>query len=155
MFLCNLKKLKYKHMKKLLFTAILPAFLFSCKPDKQKLINEIYKVENDFAISAKNDGVNAAFLKFADENAVILRSDIILKGKPEIKKYMDSSKATDVKLEWKPDFVEVSLSGDLAYTYGKYTFSGKNSSGEIISDSGIFHTVWKKQKDGTWKFVWD
>ncbi|MCB9249994.1 MAG: hypothetical protein H6613_16335 [Ignavibacteriales bacterium] len=36
--------------------------------------------------------------------------------------------------------------GDLAYTYGHYTFSATNPTGENISAKGIFHTVWKKTK---------
>lgn len=36
-----------------------------------------------------------------------------------------------------------------------YTYSVTDSTGETKSSSGIFHTVWKRQADGTWKFVWD
>ena len=61
----------------------------------------------------------------------------------------------DEKLIWKPDFVDVSASGDLAYTYGAYTYSYKDSTGAIVEQGGIFHTVWKRQADGGWRFVWD
>jgi len=43
----------------------------------------------------------------------------------------------------------------MAYTYGKYTMTIIDSAGESKVSNGIFHTVWKKQKDGSWKFVWD
>jgi len=43
----------------------------------------------------------------------------------------------------------------LAYTYGKYTWQIKDTQGKITKYQGIFHTVWKKQSDGTWKYVWD
>jgi len=58
-------------------------------------------------------------------------------------------------LLWKPEFVELSKSGDLGYTYVEYVFLKKDSSGNTIESKGIFHTVWKKQSDGKWKFVWD
>ena len=58
-------------------------------------------------------------------------------------------------LVWKPDYVDVSESGDLAYTYGKYTFTSRDSTGRKVVSKGIFHTVWKRQEDGSWKFVWD
>jgi len=61
----------------------------------------------------------------------------------------------DQQLEWAPDFVDVSSSGDLAYTYGKFTFSFKDSLGNKVENKGIFHTVWKRQSNGEWKFVWD
>ena len=61
----------------------------------------------------------------------------------------------NIKLEWKPDYIDVSISGDLGYTYGKFTFSAIDTTGKLIESEGIFHTVWKKQEDGSWKYVWD
>jgi ketosteroid isomerase-like protein len=52
-------------------------------------------------------------------------------------------------------FVDVAASGDLAYTYGQYTISSKDENGKEITKSGVFHTVWKQQSDGSWKYVWD
>jgi ketosteroid isomerase-like protein len=43
----------------------------------------------------------------------------------------------------------------MAYTYGKYTWRSKDTANQNASFSGIFHTVWKRQADGTWKYVWD
>ena len=59
------------------------------------------------------------------------------------------------KLEWIPDFVDVSASGDLGYTYGKYTITTIDSIGQTIKRGGIFQTIWKRQPDGRWRFVWD
>jgi ketosteroid isomerase-like protein len=60
------------------------------------------------------------------------------------------------KFLWNPDTVIVAERGELVYTYGKYEHLEKDSVGNLkISSSGIFHTIWKKQKDGSWKFVWD
>ena len=36
-----------------------------------------------------------------------------------------------------------------------YVFSFIDSTGTTVADAGIFHTVWKIQPDGTWRFVWD
>ena len=69
--------------------------------------------------------------------------------------YFKKQNLKDVELEWLPDFIDVAKSGDLAYTYGKYTFSSKDTTGAIVKSDGVFHTVWKRQSDGTWKFVWD
>ena len=66
-----------------------------------------------------------------------------------------ASKLMDENLSWKPDFVDVSASGDLGYTYGHFTYSYTDSTGTIMESSGVFHTVWKRQADGSWLFVWD
>ena len=75
------------------------------------------------------------------------------KGKDGIKKYYDRNDKAD-QLTWKPSYVSASESGDMGYTYGEYDFSGVRA-GTTLTDHGIFHTVWKKQKDGSWKFVLD
>jgi len=117
---------------------------------------EVLKAETEFAQMAKEKGVEAAFLAFADDDAVLLRGKLI-KGRAEIKAYFEANNSAykDLKLEWKPDFVEVSESGDLAYTYGGYTSKSLAEDGSVSEGSGVFHTVWKRQTDGSWKFVWD
>ena len=37
------------------------------------------------------------------------------------------------------------------HSYGKYIWTSKDASGKEEISKGIFHTVWKKQKDGSWK----
>jgi ketosteroid isomerase-like protein len=58
-------------------------------------------------------------------------------------------------VNWTPDFIEVSADGTLGYTYGKYVWKIKQANGTIKELLGIFHTVWKRQPDGSWKYVWD
>jgi ketosteroid isomerase-like protein len=121
----------------------------------EKVKEEIIKVERDFSKMATEKGVKEAFLYFAAGDAVILRNNRLFRGKAEIGDYFDSAGLRNIILKWEPDFVEVSSSGDLAYTYGKYTFSATDAAGKKIGSEGIFHTVWKKQIDGNWKYVWD
>ncbi len=149
-------------MKQTFVISLLLVFLITActtKPTnemKEKYTAEVLKVETDFAEMAKQNGIAAAFLAFADEEAVLSRGTLI-RGKAEIKAYFEANVAVykDLKLEWKPDFIEVSESGDLAYTYGNYSATSLAEDGSMKSDSGIFHTVWKRQADGQWKFVWD
>ena len=143
----------------ILFAAIF-CLTVSCNkkpiPDlSAKAKEEILKAEKDFAASAAQNGVSAAFLEYAAENAVISRSDTTIRGKVAIKAYMESNAVDDMKLEWDPEYVDAAKSGELGYTYGPYRFSAKDSEGNPIESKGTFHTVWKKQEDGKWKFVWD
>jgi ketosteroid isomerase-like protein len=153
---------KYIAMKlntKVLLSLSLSTFIFSCKTmsplQTTKSKQEIIETERLFAEKTKRDGVAAAFLDFADDNAVLNRNDKLVKGKSDIKKNFEHQKTKIISLTWVPDFVEVSLSGDLGYTYGEYQITYIDKEGKELTDKGIFHTVWKKQKDGKWKFVWD
>lgn len=121
----------------------------------EKAKEEILLAEKEFAAFAAQKGVPAAFLKYAAEEAVISRSDTTIIGKKAIKAYMESSEMADMKLEWEPEFADAAKSGELGYTYGPYVFSAKDPEGNLIESKGVFHTVWKKQEDGKWKFVWD
>lgn len=121
----------------------------------EKYKSEILKAEQDFAIMATEKGVEHAFLCFAADDGILIRNNSIIKGKQAIKEYFEIQNFKDFKLNWKPDFVDVSISGDFGYTYGKFSMFAINSEGKEISKEGIFHTIWKRQKDGTWKFVCD
>lgn len=116
---------------------------------------EIREAERAFAEMAASDGVAAAFLAFAADSAVLNRNDVLIRGKAAMQAYFEKSTLKDVSLQWTPEFVDVSASGDLGYTYGPYTFSAVDTSGQTIRSEGLFHTVWKRQADGTWKFVYD
>lgn len=139
---------------------IICLIITSCNIESEKESIEKYKVEilkteRDFAKMAKQEGIPKAFLTYAAEEAVLNRNNTVLKGKEAIKTYFEKQTLLDVNLNWTPDFVDVASSGDLGYTYGKYVFSARDTSGKLIETQGVFHTVWKKQADGKWRFVWD
>ena len=150
-------------MKKL-FLLIFPTLLLliSCNSDKPEARKEFWKqeiVETELAFSkmAGDSGIQKAFVAFAADDAVLMRNNALVNGVDEIAENYKSRSQADPNnvLEWEPEFVEVAASGDLGYTYGPYTFTTIDSNGVKTENKGIFHTVWKRQADGSWKFVWD
>ena len=113
--------------------------------------------EKAFAKMAKEEGIEKAFLTFASDDAVLMRNNCLIIGKDSIRKSFENSiqQNENISLSWEPDFVDVSSSGDLGYTYGKYIYSVTDSIGKETVSKGVFHTVWKRQPDGQWRFVWD
>ncbi len=139
---------------------VLVLFFSSCSSDNANEIErwkqEIIETESAFAEMAKKEGIPKAFVNFAADDAAVLRGEDLIVGKDALRaSYENRPSSEDVTLAWTPDFVDVSSSGDLGYTYGKYTYTSTDSLGNVQSNEGIFHTVWKRQADGTWKFVWD
>ena len=97
---------------------------------------------------AADSGIAKAFYFYAAEEAIIKReNDTLISGKTNIGKYYNKTDEKNTKVNWTPDFVDVSESGDLAYTYGKYTWQIKDTQGKITKYQGTFHTVWKKQSE--------
>ena len=141
---------------------LIPVVQYSCLQKSmdasiEQWKNEIIQTEKEFADMAATNGIAKAFLFYAAENAVLERNDILIEGRRSIAMLFEnsSSNSMEVKLSWKPDFVDVSSSGDLGYTYGKYQYTTVDSLGNRNESEGVFHTVWKRQADGSWKYVWD
>lgn len=117
---------------------------------------EIVKVEKDFEKLVAQKGLAEGFYQFADSNAIIKREhDTLIIGKINIKNYYSNPKYLNATVTWSPDGVTVSDAGDMASSYGKYIWTFKDASGKEQILKGVFHTVWKKQKDGSWKYIWD
>jgi ketosteroid isomerase-like protein len=123
--------------------------------DKWK--SEVEKAESDFQAMAADKGIHDAFVAFAANDAVILRGDSLFSGREAIDKYYQRRESANLEatVTWKPDFIDVSSSGDLAYTYGRFVYNTTDSLGNEHAFKGIFHTVWKRQANGSWKYVWD
>ncbi len=120
------------------------------------LIEEIRKVEKQFENDLNSRGVDFAFEKYAAPDAVIKRqNDTLIYGPKAIKQYYSTEFYRSAKAFWAPDLISVSEDGTMAYTYGRYRWTFPARPGEVGEYRGVFHTVWKRQPDGTWKYVWD
>lgn len=148
-------------MKSFTIGILMAAIMISCNGDKQPVDKELIKkeiadAEKAFETMVKVKGVAEAFAYFADSNAIIKRgNDTLIKGKEAIRNFYADDYFKTATVSWSPDFIDVSGNGDMAYTYGKYVWRSKDSLGNPQEFKGIFHTVWKKQDDGSWRYVWD
>ena len=144
----------------LICTVFIFSILVGCKEsDKTSEIEkwkmEIVAIEKAFNDMAQKEGLVKAFKFYAADEGVIRRKKKVIKGKVAIEEWYKKDVRPNETLSWNPTFVDVSNSGDMAYTYGDYIFSYPDSLGNIKESTGIFHTVWKRQTDGKWRFVWD
>ena len=60
-------------------------------------------------------------------------------------------------LTWEPAFVDVSASGNLGYTWGRYelNLSPPRVGAAPLITRGTYVTIWKRQPGGAWKVVLD
>jgi ketosteroid isomerase-like protein len=144
-------------MRKLaIFLAIL-GVVMACQPafDRDAAEKEIYDTEKAFEKMAADSGIAAAFAYYAADSAVILRGPSLIQGKEAIRAFYTDSQYQQAKVNWTPDFMDVSDCGTLGYTYGHYEWHIPDSAGNWETHKGVFHTVWKKQTDKNWRYVWD
>jgi len=144
-------------MKKAIFLIFLTAIsmLVSCSPDREKAKSEILETEKDFEKMVAARGMAYAFSYYAADHGVVNLNGHLLRGKEAIRNHYMKWEDEDVSLKWEPEYMDVASSGDMGYTFGRYTFTVTDYYGKVTRSEGIFHRVWKKQDDGTWRFVWD
>jgi ketosteroid isomerase-like protein len=145
-------------MNRFLLLSLAACMMFSCttrsKTPDTEMKEQIAAAEKAFEQMAADKGIAEAFWYYADSSAVIKReNDTLIHGREAIRNYYAADFYKTASVKWSPDFIDVS--GNMAYTYGKYTWQTKDSSGKVSEYRGVFHTVWKKQADGSWKYVWD
>jgi ketosteroid isomerase-like protein len=58
-------------------------------------------------------------------------------------------------LVWHPVAGEVADSGDLGFTVGNAVFTGYREDGTKVERFSKYLTVWKRQRDGSWRYVVD
>ena len=145
-------------MKPIIALISLLTFLTACQQpiNKEKVKREIFQTEKAFEKMSSEEGIQNAFYFFAADSAVIKRqNDTLIIGKENIKDYYSNPAFKMAKVTWTPDFIDVSESGDMAYSYGKYLWVIWNAESDTAEFEGVFQTIWKRQPDGKWKYVWD
>ncbi|MCU0435552.1 MAG: nuclear transport factor 2 family protein [Bacteroidia bacterium] len=145
---------------RLILTLTLLAALTACETKRENLreksIAEIRAAEKAFETMCAEKSVAEAFYFYADSQAVIKRqNDTLITGREGIRNYHTSTFYKTAKVKWSPDYVDASESGDLGHSYGRYEWTYTDTSGKVSKYPGVYHTVWKRQKDGSWKYVWD
>ena len=125
--------------------------------DMEKVKEELLKADRDFSNLSLEKGSVEAFYSYMADDGIVLPK----KGHPVNKdKYWEiiyQEKAAEVKttLTWEPIMADVSESTDIGYTHGKYELKTTDSTGAKNTTYGYYITIWKKQADGSWKFVFD
>lgn len=124
-------------------------------PDTTKIRAEIESVEADFNAAVAEHGIHQGFLEFASDSAILIRNSQATIGKAAIAARFAQSSDAGQQLFWTPRRIEVARSGELAYSFGDFSFIRQDSTGTPDTLTGNFCTIWKKQKDGRWRFVVD
>jgi ketosteroid isomerase-like protein len=105
--------------------------------------------EREFAKMAAAKGMRTAFLSFIADDAILFRPT-----PTNGKKWWTARADAPGLLSWEPVYADVSRAGDLGYTLGPWEFRPKGAEDKPVA-YGYYMSIWRKQADGTWKFVID
>lgn len=110
------------------------------------------EIRFSLAAEARDPG---AFRALLDPDARFAAGDI-LRGPDAIAAAWAPFFAEDgPRIAWRPQFVEVLESGDLAFTRGPYRLETRGEDGKAVVRWGTFNSVWRRGPDGRWRVVFD
>lgn len=124
----------------------LPVVLFAAPalaqtPDAAPIV----AAERAFAADAPSMGIAGSFNKWSVPEAIVIGGG---QAQRIGEAYPDGPRPADEPLlEWWPNFAGIARSGDLGFTTGGVAVNGQRT--------GHYFTVWKKQPDGSWRWVYD
>ncbi|WGM32424.1 DUF4440 domain-containing protein [Brevundimonas sp. NIBR11] len=108
--------------------------------------SQVVAAERAFAADGLTMGVDRSFLKWSTEDAVMIAG-----GAPRLAHdILDPHAGFDPaapSLVWWPNWAGIAKSGDLGFTTGGVEVGGRRT--------GHYFTIWERQPDGGWKWVYD
>jgi len=119
----------------------------------QSALQEMVKTEQAFSKMAEEKNVRDAFMAFIADDGLLFRPGAV-NGKKWMLEHPVPPSDKKPLLAWQPAFAGMAASGDMGFTTGPWEFKG-DIKDEKPAGYGHFMTVWKKQADGSWKFVID
>jgi ketosteroid isomerase-like protein len=139
-------------MKRSIFFILVIGILFSCS-EKKPVANQKVLLDADIAFSdfSVKHGIQKAFIEFADDSVVLLKPNRLpIVGKQSLIDSYAGKSDRGIVLTWKPEKAVIAESGDLGFTYGIWTLLAAAD-----TSKGTYLTVWKKDRNGRWKYVAD
>jgi ketosteroid isomerase-like protein len=97
----------------------------------------------------------AFFASFLDDDTRFIGNAVTRGASGVVDAWAAFFTETGPQLWWRPYYVEVAASGDIAFSRGPYRARGKNEEGEVVDSWGIFNSVWRKTPGGQWKIIFD
>lgn len=117
----------------------------------QPSTDELIHVERQFAAASADAGMYKAFAHFAAADGIWFHP-----GPTNVRESLAKAAAGSKPkflLEWAPRYSAIAPSGDLGFNNGPYTYTDGGAAKP--AGQGFFFTVWKRQTDGTWRFLID
>jgi len=121
--------------------------------DSATLKSEVIATDREFSRRAQEKGIAEAFVYYADEKVIKpAPGQQPIFGKFALMESYEKN-PPNYTLIWEP--LRAEASGNLGYTFGSYTLTFKTPAGKDTVEYGNYISVWKRKKDGSWRYVID
>lgn len=130
----------------LLASAVSGSAGYAAEKSPSAILESMIAAERAFAAHSVEKGIKTAFLAHMAPDAIVFRPGPV----GGVKFFQDQTEPDAGTLEWAPDLAAIASTGDLGYTSGPWAYTNGK---DLVH--GHFSTVWRREPDGTWKFVID
>src|SRR6476646_5675279 len=116
-------------------------------------LKEMVETEQAFSKTAEVKNTRDAFMEFIADDGLLFRPNAV-NGKAWMNEHPVPASDKHPLLAWQPVFAQMAIAGDLGFTTGPWEFKADIKDPKPAG-YGHFVTLWKKQPNGTWRFVVD
>lgn len=124
-------------------------------PEASGALGALRDADLAFARDAAEQGTGAAFGRFAAGDAQVFSPPGELISGPEAIMQSFGAAAEGNTLAWRPVAGGVSSAGDLGFTVGNAVSTARRPNGTPLVGYSKYLTVWRRQRDGRWRYVVD
>ncbi len=126
-------------------------------PDTRKADEAAIRAASaEWSKAAEAKDLDKAVSYYAEDAIFLVDKGAMVNGRNSIRMtWKDMLAPTAPTLTFATTYVEVARSGDMAYEYGTYKLVSEAKKGKPKEEKGKYATVWKKQKDGSWRAAVD
>lgn len=124
-------------------------------PSANGALEAIRSADVQFSNDAAKYGTGVAFGRYAAADAQMFSGPGEFITGPHAISESFGPPTEKSSLVWHPVHGEVAATGDLGFTVGNAVFTGVREDGAKIERFSKYLTVWKKQRDGSWRYVVD
>lgn len=116
----------------------------------------LLRTDQAWSQAAASKDVEKTLWFWTDDATVYPPGQPAVVGKDAIRRYVtEGFGMPGFSIGWETSAFEVSASGDMAYGLGTNVVTINDPQGKVITERGRGVTVWRKDKDGSWRCVID
>jgi len=121
----------------------------------QDSVNQaLLKADRDFNQATQDQRLDG-WMQYMDENGIVERGKPVV-GKDAVRAALTEQWAdSNFHLMWDPDEAYSMPGGKMGYTRGHWTLTSKDEKGSPVKITGQYLTIWRQNKEGQWKIIWD
>jgi len=126
----------------------------ACQPeiDVEAERAALFHADESWAAAAEAGDVERIFTFWTEDAVIYPPVGPAVEGIEAIREFVRRSRGQEgFTIAWSPTGAEVSGTADVGYTFGAWDRTAPGPDGKLVSSTGNYVSIWRKQADGAWR----